>query len=80
MYRIKFIPEKFLYQIHSRRDGAFEGDLKSITIKAIQMGLDQSELDQAYRTMNKNKDTVAEFGINGTFMYSHKGEKIDESI
>lgn len=72
MYRIKFVPEKLVYQIHSSNYGAFEGDLVSITKKAIEMGLDQDELTTAYETMNENKDTVAEFGINGTFMYSHK--------
>jgi len=71
MYRIKFVPKTRLYEIHSKYDGAFEGDINSITQKAIEMGLSQHELTMAYETMNKNKDLVAEFGIRGTFMYSH---------
>jgi len=71
MYRIKFLPAKQVYQIHSKRDGAWEGDLMSISKKAVEMGLDQEELTKAYETMIRTKDLVAEFGINGTFMYSH---------
>jgi len=71
MYRIKFIPKTRLYEIHSRFDGAFEGDLTSITKKAVEIGLDQRELTTAYEVMRKNEHLVAEFGIRGTFMYSH---------
>ena len=71
MYRIKYLPTEMKYQLHSRRDGAFEGDLTSISKKAIEMGLSQDELTIAYTVMNENKHLVAEFGINGSFMYSH---------
>jgi len=78
MYRIKYIPQRMVYQIHSRKYGAFEGNLKDITKRAMIIGLDQSELTLAYEVMNKNKHTVAEFGINGTFMYSHNKGVINE--
>lgn len=71
MFRIKYLPKKAIYQLHSSRYGAFEGDLVSISKKAIEMGLSQDELTVAYEVMVKNKDLVAEFGINGSFMYSH---------
>lgn len=72
MYRIKYMPDKKLYEIHSKFDGAFSGDLTSITKKAIEIGISQNELTTAYIVMSKNKDLVAEFGINRIFMYSHK--------
>lgn len=74
MFRIKYIPETKKYQIHSRNFGAFEGTLTDITWKAIEMGIEQEELTYAYKVMSENKDTVAEFGINGSFLYSHKGK------
>ena len=72
MYRIKFVLNTFNYELHSSEKGAFEGDLNSITNKAIEIGMRPDELTVAYQTMAKNKHTVAEFGMNGTFMYSHK--------
>lgn len=74
MYRIKYVEEKRKYEIHSSHFGAYEGNLTQVTEKAIEMGIEQDELTYAYETMNKNRDTVAEFGINGSFLYSHKGK------
>ena len=76
MYRIKYIPEKQVYQIHSSQFGAYEGSLTLITEKAIEMGISQEELTIAYKVMSENKDIVAEFGINACFIYSHKGNKV----
>jgi len=72
MFRIKYIAEKRKYQIHSSRFGAFEGTLTQITDKALEMGITVEELAFAYETMNTNKDTIAEFGINGCFLFSKK--------
>ena len=71
MYRIKFIPRKQMYQLHSMNSGAFEGTIEAITQKALIMGIVHDELAYAYRDMARNKTTVAEFGIKGHFLYSH---------
>jgi hypothetical protein len=60
-----------LYEIHSKKRGSFEGDLVSISRKAIEMGLSQEQISIAYQVMAEKKDLVAEFGISGKFMYSH---------
>ena len=75
MYRIKYIQDTRKYQIHSSRSGAFEGTLTQVTEKAIEIGMSQDELVFAYQVMSENKDTIAEFGLNGCFLYSHKGNK-----
>ena len=76
MFRIKYVIEKRKYEIHSSQFGAFEGTLVQVTEKALEMGISQDELTEAYEIMNDNRDTVAEFGINGSFMYSHKGKEV----
>lgn len=75
MYRIKYLLDKKIYQIHSSKQGAFEGNLTDITYKALEMGLSNQELTLAFNTMSKEKHIVAEFGINGRFMYSHMAQK-----
>lgn len=72
MFRIKYIPETQKYQIHSKYHGAFEGTLTQITYKALEMGVINRELTLAYEVMDKNQDTIAEFGINGCFLFSKK--------
>lgn len=74
MYKIKFLPSKMMYQLLAAKGNSYEGTLYSITKKAMELGIEQSELIMAYETMAKNEDTVADFGINGTFMYSTKGD------
>ena len=61
-----------VYQIHTKNSEVFEGSLAKITEKAIEMGIYSEELTFAYETMAKNKDIVAEFGINGCFLFSKK--------
>ena len=46
------------------------GSLAEITWTALEYGLTQNELDMAFREMAKNKHTYADFGINGTFIFS----------
>ena len=70
MFRIKYKNKK--YQIHSSNFGAFEGNLVQITEKAIEMGIEQEELVFAYNAMRNNKDDVANFGVNGRFLFSKK--------
>jgi len=70
MYRLKFIPEKKVYQIHSSEYGAYEGSLTQVTEKALEMGVQGKEITLAYEIMDKNKHTKAEFGLNGCFLYS----------
>lgn len=70
MYRLKFIPDRKVYQIHSRTSGAFEGNLWEIKQKACQMGLESREFDMAVHEMIKYGHSVAEFGIYGKFIFT----------
>lgn len=72
MFKIKYIQERKSYQINSSQFGIFEGNLEDITFKALGIGITNEELTFAYETMNKNKDTIAEFGVNGCFLFSKK--------
>ena len=72
MYQIKYISSRDTYQIHSSRQGAFEGSIKEITLKAIKMGITQEELTLAYLDMAENKHSVAEFDIYGRYIFTKK--------
>ena len=46
------------------------GDLKCVAKKAHQMGIDMDEFELALLQMNDHGHTRANFGINGTFIFS----------
>lgn len=72
MYRLRYVPEKNEYQIHSKGFGAFAGPGRIIMRKAMEMGIGPHELSIALSEMDKYSHNVAEFGIFGGFLYTKK--------
>ena len=70
MYKIRFNGIKKNYEFDKNNKTIAKGSLTKITDFAIEEGLDIDGLEIAYKTMNKNKHTIAEFGINGYFIFS----------
>jgi hypothetical protein len=72
MYSIRFQPKTLNYRFEKGNDKRVvaEGNLYKITELAMEQGLSQKELELAYKTMQENKHTVANFGGFGSFLYS----------
>ena len=68
-YRLKQV-DRGVFQIHRSRGPAFEGPKVKIFRKAIEMGISRKELKIALKTMKDNGHEVAEFGVNGFFLFS----------
>ncbi len=62
------------YQIHSTR-GAFEGPKEMILRKTLELGIISTELEFAIGDMYRRDHNTAEFGVCGTFIYSHNDSK-----
>jgi hypothetical protein len=72
-FRLRHIPEKNLYQIHSGQFGAFEGPLRLIWQKMHwEFEIPNGEIRFALSEMAEKGHNVANFGIFGTFMYTDK--------
>lgn len=81
MYKIKFQPVSKNYRFEKNNNAvSLEGSLVQVTRFAMEQGLDQKQLTLAYEVMADNIHTVAEFGINGNFMYSHNGRNEPQTV
>lgn len=73
MFQIKFQKQTKNYRFEKEGGAvAMEGNLMQVTEFALEQGISSEQLTLAYEVMRKNEDTVAEFGVNGFFLYSHK--------
>jgi len=71
-YRLRYIPEKDLYQIHSA-EGAFEGQLVHIWQKMNwEYEIENKEIRYALDEMVKNDHDVANFGIFKSFLFTEE--------
>ena len=73
MYKIKLNSKKQTYTFERKDSTLFEGSLVQVTLFAMQQGMLESELTLAFNVMSENLHTIAEFGIRGSFLYSHGG-------
>lgn len=72
-YRLRYIPERDVYQIHSDNDGAFEGPLRLIWQKMNwEFEIANSEIRYALEEMANKGHNVANFGIFRTFIFTQK--------
>jgi len=69
-FRLKIRPNG-MYQIHSPQ-GAFEGPQQKIFRKAVELGVESSELTFAHQELVFNNHNCAEFGLFGRFLYTSK--------
>ena len=70
MFRLKYLPDCNEFEVHSNKQGAYRGDLKSIIKKSIDIGIDSDDLEIALIEMENNRHPIAEFGILGKFLYT----------
>lgn len=75
MYRIRDL-KNGKFQIHSFDGKAFEGNLKAILKKCDDFRLTYSEVEDALVDLRIKNHDIAEFGINGTYMFTYKDEKV----
>lgn len=72
-FRLRYVPETDMYQIHSGEHGAFEGPLRSIWQKMHwDFEIANSEVRYALEEMANKGHNVANFGIFGTFIFTQK--------
>lgn len=73
MYRVRYnsIAKRYEFDEHMQNTWVtvMKGTLTQVTKYAMHF-IDKDELTFAYEQMNKNKHTVAEFGIFGKFIFS----------
>lgn len=67
-YRLKDL-KNGQYEIHSPK-GAFQGPLKDIYKKSLQLGVEERDLELAVLELNRLGHHSAEFGMAGRFMYT----------
>ena len=81
MFRIKFQPMSKNYKFEKTDGSIFvEGNIHQISMFAIQHGIQQNELTNAYISMSKKLHTIAEFGLEGRFMCSHGGLREESKL
>ena len=72
-FRLRYVPGKDLYQIHSGEHGAFEGPLRLIWQKMVwEFEIENSEIRYALSEMADKGHNVANFGIFGGFLFTTK--------
>jgi hypothetical protein len=49
-----------------------QGSVDEITARALEEGIDETELARAFNYLVENTDDIAEFGINGTLIFTKK--------
>lgn len=70
-YRLRYVPDRDVYQIHSGAYGAFEGSLRDIWQKMYwEYEISNREVQFALDQMEKNSHNVANFGIFGIFIFT----------
>lgn len=74
MHTLKYLLKEKKYQLNSFGHGLYEGNLIDVTKRAMDLGINQTELTKAYTVMAEQKNTVAEFGMMNTFMFSHNND------
>lgn len=75
MFRIRDL-KNGQYQVHVNEGPAFEGTLKPIMKKCLELGMRLEEVEMAIVELGANGDDIAEFGVRGYFMYTLKDEKV----
>lgn len=74
MYRVRYNSIAQRYELDEHMQNTWvtvmKGRLVDVTKYAMNF-IDKDELTFAYEIMNKNKHTIAEFGIMGRFIFSH---------
>lgn len=70
MYSIEFNRLDKQYRFKKQGRIIKTGSLQTIACTALECGLSNSELTVAFEEMNKNKHVYANFGLNGTFIFS----------
>jgi hypothetical protein len=68
MYRVKNL-KNGLYQLHSKKYGAFEGTRENIIGKCLQMDLDAKDIAYVFRQFDENNKDMADFGVLGGLLY-----------
>ena len=74
MFRLRDLKNGF-FQIHKQGGPAFEGTPRLLFDKAVMLGIKPQELAYAVQELQKKDDDYAEFGINGTFIFTKKDKK-----
>jgi hypothetical protein len=68
-FRLRYVPEKDVFQFHAGKHGAWEGQLREIWQKMHwDFGIENKEIRMALSEMEKHKHFVADFGIFATFI------------
>lgn len=62
------------YQIHCGDGTAFEGPELAITKACVELGIQESEVQYAKTEMRKFNHDWANFGVNGTFLYTGRDD------
>lgn len=74
MYRLRDL-KNGSYQIHVANGTAFEGSLKAIVKKCVELRLRLPEVQEAIIELHRLNHDYAEFGVFGTFMYTMQDRK-----
>jgi hypothetical protein len=68
-FRLRYVPERDVFQFHAGKYGAWEGDLREVWQKMHwDFEIENKEVRLALSEMEKNRHLVADFGIFGTFI------------
>lgn len=74
MYRLRDL-KNGKYQIHAMDGAAYEGDVRPIFKKCIELGLNPAEVEEAILDMKRQNHDYAEFGVFKTYIFSAKNDK-----
>lgn len=69
--RIKEVFDGY-WMIRNNRHGEYYGSLNHVVKVALNMGLQKDDLEYSISEMGRTGHNVAEFGMFGTFLYTHK--------
>lgn len=68
-FRLRYVPERDVWQLHAGNHGAWEGQLKEVWQKMHwDFEIENKEVRLALSEMDKNLHFVADFGIFGSFI------------
>jgi hypothetical protein len=68
-FRLRYVPERDIWQFHAGKHGAWESQLREIWQKMHwDFEIANSEVRMALSEMDKNRHFVADFGIFATFI------------
>lgn len=74
MYRLRDL-KNGKYQIHVNNGPAFEGTMKVIVKKCVELKLHLDEVEEAIVDLSRLGHDYAEFGVFGHYMYTLRDEK-----